>query len=180
MGEHERELDGVNELFAQIAEVLREEAEPLVLERPRTSRKSRASFSDLAPIVPARPPSPSSAPVPPVVVQRVHIVGQAAPSAPALPQLTYLPSVIVAEDDPPSFSVSPAAGTEPRNARTKRKVRRGARPPRAFGCSTVLFFLAISLLVCGAGFAALVYSRAADLPFEVELSGANAGTLHWK
>lgn len=149
--------------FAQMAEVLREEAAPMPPQRRRPQRKSRPSFSDLAPVLPPAPRE--AAPVPPVVVQRIHVVGQAPPSEPAPKRLSFLPSVIVADEDPPSFSVSPAPGLEKQNLPTDRRPRRGAPPPRGLTASSVVFLFGVSLMVFGAGIAALVYARSADLPF---------------
>ncbi|MBX3221510.1 MAG: hypothetical protein KF795_13390 [Labilithrix sp.] len=170
MAESAPELDpSGDDPFARMASALREEQAPA---RGRPTRRSRPSFSDLAPVLPPTPAPPRVSPAPAVVVNQVHIVGDAEPSEVASQRLSFIPTVIVA-DDPPSFSISHPAAPHPRaETPTTRKVRRGAPPSSGIGASTVLFLLAVSLTVFGLGVAALVYSRSADAPLAAPRSNA--------
>lgn len=157
--------------FARMANALREEQAPA---RARPGRRSRPSFSDLAPVVPP-PRPPEASPAPAVVVNRVHVVGDAEPSETASRRLSFVPTVIVSEDDPPSFSISHPAPARPRSdTPTVRPAPRGAPPADGVGASTVLFLLAISLAVFGAGLIALVHSRSSDAPIPAPRSDTAA------
>lgn len=126
--------------FSRMAAVLQQEV-PRRLRRPM--RRSRPSLSELAPMV-----APILAKVAPIPVPRDL------PSKPPPSGRLRLPTVIIHDEDPPTFVES----SRRRDTPTVRGRRKLPPPPRGIDTSMVLFLLSVSVVVFALGIIALVLS----------------------